>query len=182
MGLFQWLSRGSQDLLSDPQLQGASRGTRRAMERGDDRPSVLPFPLPRRAAAVDLGTGGLDFASSIQTHRDLKNQLLKYLHGESKNELDYRCVCQDNQCPLGQWIHGTGVGEFGHLPSFTELRTSHRQFHREAGRIMQLHDKSHTNEAMQELRNGEFAQHSIRVMGLLSSLYVEVSDTVHGSA
>ena len=168
MGLFQWLNKGQQGEASS----GAKAGV------------VVPLPVnPSRSkspVAASEDAGGLDFASAIRAHREWKVRLQKYLTNESLEKLDARSICRDDQCALGKWVNGSAASEFGHLPSFGELKVSHGQFHLAAGRIVQLHDEKRTEEAAQLLRHGDYSRHSIKVMGLLSSLYIEVAETLHG--
>ena len=140
---------------------------------------VRPSPKASLPGAVQEDVqiaGGLDFASAIQAHRHWKSRLALYVSNESNEKLNYRVICRDDQCVLGQWINGRGAEEFGHLPSFGELKVSHGQFHLAAGRIVQLHDQKQTNEAAQLLRQGDYPRHSIKVMGLIGALYTEVID------
>ena len=122
-----------------------------------------------------MQAGGLDFVSAIQAHQNWKSRLTHYLRDDSSERLDYRVVCRDDQCVLGKWIHEEGASKFGHLPSFGELKVSHGQFHLAAGKIVQLHDERKTEEAQQQLKNGDYPRHSIKVMGLLGALYQEVT-------
>ncbi|WP_226858670.1 CZB domain-containing protein [Diaphorobacter aerolatus] len=140
--------------------------------------SIAPAAAPIAGAIKesDQTAGGLDFTTAIQAHRNWKSRLSRYLADESDEKLDYRTICRDDQCLLGKWINGRGAAEFGHLPSFGELKVSHGQFHLAAGRIVQMHDEKHTQEANDQLRHGDYSRYSIKVMGLLSSLYVEVVD------
>ena len=119
--------------------------------------------------------GGLDFATAIQAHRNWKTRLAAYVANESDEKLDSRVICRDDQCALGKWINGPGADEFGHLPSFGELKVFHGQFHLVAGRIVQLHDDKRTQEAEDLLRHGDYSRYSVRVMGLISALYGEVT-------
>ncbi|QIL80467.1 hypothetical protein G7047_11555 [Diaphorobacter sp. HDW4A] len=178
MGLFQWLNKGPQgDELPNPSARDASRAP------GASGSVVVPLPVSasRSKQTNDApDAGGLDFASAIRVHREWKVRLHKYISNESLEKLDATRICRDDQCALGKWINGSGAGEFGHLPSFGGLKVAHGQFHLAAGRIVQLHDDQHTDEAAQMLRHGDYSRHSIKVMGLLSALYIEVSDTLHG--
>ena len=168
MGLFQWLNKGPQGEASPAAGAGV----------------VVPLPVsssrPKPSDDATEDAGGLDFASAIRAHREWKVRLQKYLTNESLEKLDARTICRDDQCALGKWVNGRAASEFGHLPSFGELKVAHGQFHLAAGRIAQLHDEHRTEEAAQLLRHGDYSRHSIKVMGLLSSLYIEVSDALHG--
>jgi hypothetical protein len=47
-------------------------------------------------------------------------------------------VRKDDCCPLGQWLHGKGRTQWGHLPGLTRLLDEHAAFHREAGRVAEV--------------------------------------------
>lgn len=140
--------------------------------------------LARRVAAAVACTshgstaGGLDFAAAIQSHRNWKQRLARYVANESDEALDSETICCDDQCVLGRWIRGRGVADFSHLPSFAALQVSHGQFHCAAACVVRMHDEKRTQEALEELRSGDYACHSLKVAELLSSLYVEMSDTL----
>ncbi|QIL68963.1 hypothetical protein G7048_00275 [Diaphorobacter sp. HDW4B] len=187
MGLFDWM-KGKRAASVPTSSHAQSQSTTKVVAPAfaDTLPPGLTLVPPSTPAATSLpgavqesdqSAGGLDFASAIQAHRNWKNRLSQYLSDESNEQLNYRVICRDDQCVLGKWINGRGADDFGHLPSFGELKVSHGQFHLAAGRIVQLHDGKQTDEAQQLLRHGDYSRYSIKVMGLLSSLYVEVTDS-----
>ncbi|QIL80468.1 hypothetical protein G7047_11560 [Diaphorobacter sp. HDW4A] len=186
MGLFDWMKGKRAEPAAKPSTSQRKAAAEAAPAFADTVapgltlvPSSKPVaaPLPGAVQESEQSVGGLDFASAIQAHRNWKNRLGKYLGNESDEQLNYRVICRDDQCVLGKWINGRGADDFGHLPSFGELKVCHGLFHLAAGRIVQLHDDKHTQEAQQLLRHGDYSRYSIKVMGLLSTLYVEVSDT-----
>lgn len=188
MGWFQWLSRAQHG--AGPALTGARGQADTAVDATRARgATVLQFPLSQpdtRAPASGSGLEeqspwGLDFAAAMQEHRQWKERLQGYLQSQPRDRLDHRALCRDDQCALGQWINGAGAAGFGHLPSFGELKASHGMFHQSVGRVVQLHMERRTSEALQELNSGEFSHQAARLSDLLSALYVEVSDTIHGS-
>lgn len=194
MGLFDWMKGKRVETAAaqskDKRKTAApSDGVESAFadtEQSSRTPGSARIPvsaaLPGAVREAVQNTGGLDFASAIQAHRNWKNRLVKYLGDESDEQLNYRVICRDDQCVLGKWINGQGAEDFGHLPSFGELKVSHGQFHLAAGRIVQLHDSQQTQEAQQLLRHGDYSRHSIKVMGLLSTLYVEVTGSQSNAA
>ncbi len=175
MGLFDWVKGGSRAPSAGKQASSAAPKAEVA------KPALTLVPP---AAAVRVGAiqeapqtaGGLDFATAIQAHRNWKSRLAKYVDGNSDEQLDYRVICRDDQCALGKWIHGSGGADFGHLPSFEELKAMHGQFHHAAGEVVRLHDEHKDREAQRQLRAGEYPRYSIKVMGLLSLLYLEVAE------
>ncbi|MBF5004388.1 CZB domain-containing protein [Diaphorobacter caeni] len=186
MGLFDWMkgkraepatkpSTAQRKASADVRPESAQAGAPGLALVPSSKPAAAP--VPGAVQESEQTAGGLDFASAIQAHRNWKVRLAKYLGNESEEKLDYRVICRDDQCVLGKWINGRGASDFGHLPSFGALKVSHGQFHLAAGRIVQMHDDQLTDDAQQMLKHGDYSRYSIKVMGLLSTLYVEVADT-----
>lgn len=117
--------------------------------------------------------GGLNFFEAITAHQKWKTRLSSYLTGTSTEKLDYRQICRDNQCVLGKWINGQGGETYGHMPAFSQLKMVHGQFHLAAGSIVQLADEGNYEQARAALRQ-DYSKHSVKVQGLISSLYIEV--------
>ena len=118
--------------------------------------------------------GGLNFMDAITAHQKWKTRLTSYLGGTSEEKLDYRVICRDDQCVLGKWINGAGGNAYGHIPLFSQLKMTHAQFHLAAGTIVRFQDEGKPEQAQEALRHGDYPQHSIKVQGLISSLYLEV--------
>ena len=184
MGILSWLKGPSTPAKPAP---ASHRAAPAPVSTPPPRTVAAPAPIKTAISGPALDAdgrsmvaGGLDFVSAIHAHQHWKTRLQSYVRNESTEKLDYRLICRDDQCVLGKWINGQGADDFGHLPSFGELKVSHGQFHLAAGRIVQMHDDKQTEEAQQLLRHGDYSRHSIKVMGLLSSLYIEVSDALHG--
>ena len=96
------------------------------------------FQLPAGMVAVEPDEGAIpvadfDFDAAISAHREWKVKLRGAIaaHGQ----LDADKVCQDNQCPLGKWLHGPGGATWGGKPSFVALVDKHAEFHRTAGEV-----------------------------------------------
>jgi Chemoreceptor zinc-binding domain len=118
--------------------------------------------------------GGLNFMDAITAHQKWKTRLASYLEGTSTEKLDYRVVCRDDQCVLGKWINGPGGDAYGHIPIFSQLKMTHAQFHLAAATVVRFQDDGKPEKAQEALRQGSYPQHSIKVQGLISSLYIEV--------
>ena len=128
--------------------------------------------------AADLQSaevGGLNFMEAITAHQKWKSRLTSYLAGSSTEKLDYRVICRDNQCVLGKWINGQGGDTYGHMPVFSQLKMVHSQFHLAAASIVQLVDDGNSEQARLALRQ-DYSKHSVKVQGLISTLYVEVTE------
>ena len=68
---------------------------------------------------------------AINKHTEWRFKLLTAI---SKREtLDAIMIKQDNCCPLGKWLHGEGMAQYGNKKSFGDLVAKHAAFHRSAG-------------------------------------------------
>ncbi len=119
---------------------------------------------------------GLNVVDAITAHQKWKVRLMRYVTSTSSEKLEYSVVCRDDQCELGKWINDRGGKDYGHFPIFSQLKIRHAQFHMEAGAIIRLVDEGNLKQAQMQLRQGEYARHSVKVQGLLSSLYVGISE------
>lgn len=79
----------------------------------------------------------IDLPQAVQAHINWKLRLQNYLEGRSEEKLDAMVICRDDQCELGQWIHGPGMGHFHDLEPFQQLRADHAQFHYVAANVVQ---------------------------------------------
>lgn len=136
-----------------------------------DAPSTLVVE-DKKAVLVD----GLNFVNAITAHQKWKVRLLRYVTSTSIEKLEYSVVCQDDQCELGKWINDRGGKDYGHYPVFSQMKMRHTQFHMEAGAIVRLVDEGNLKQAQAQLRQGDYARHSLKVQGLLSSLHVEITE------
>lgn len=170
-----------QGVVANHQIQGPKLSRRQPMV---EKISLVPQqPAPVSDASLSMGVqdngvasvNGLNFVNAITAHQKWKVRLLQYVNSNSTEKLEYSAVCRDDQCELGKWIYDRGEKEYGHFPIFSQLKTLHAQFHREAGGIIQLVDEGNLKEARLQLRQGDYARHSVKVQGLLSSLYVEIT-------
>jgi methyl-accepting chemotaxis protein len=96
------------------------------------------FQLPEGMVAAEedstaVPAAGFDFDAAIAAHREWKVKLRSAIaaHGQ----LDADKICQDNQCPLGKWLHGPGGATWGGKPTFVALVDKHAEFHRTAGEV-----------------------------------------------
>jgi hypothetical protein len=191
MSIFDWLKK-----LAEP--SGASDTTKKtvAVSKFSDSmsrsgPSSQTSAVPKNSQMGDLAddappdmtaaekqamvVGGLDFFEAITAHQKWKTRLSNYVAATSAEKLDYRQICRDDQCVLGKWINGNGGHTYGHIPVFSQLKMTHAQFHLAAGLIVQMTDDGNRDQAKAALRQGDYSKHSVKVQGLISSLYVEVN-------
>lgn len=85
---------------------------------------------------------------------------------------DRELVEQDDQCPLGKWLHGTGMEKLRTTPEFIDLVDTHRCFHQYAGQMIDLmREGKHKEVAYQLSKQGEFEQNSEKLSRQLFRLY-----------
>ena len=115
----------------------------------------------------------LDVISAIEAHVRWKIRLEAYISGEGDEKLDPDVVCKDDVCALGQWIYGSGNEDFGHTEQFSDLKSTHADFHRAAADIIRESDKGEKGNAMKMLNEGEYAKYSHRVKTMLARVWLE---------
>ncbi len=115
---------------------------------------------------------GLNFQEAVAAHQRWKARLQACIDGTRSEKLDPAIVGRDDQCVLGKWIHGQGAATFGDLPVFSELKAGHAEFHRVAGEVLTSVYAGRAEEAAKVL-GSTFAQASVKVLGLLASLFLE---------
>ena len=81
--------------------------------------------------------GPMNFEDAITVHIQWKLRLSRFIEGDSDEILHSATVCRDDQCDLGQWIHGDGA-RYSHLPQYHELLEKHADFHRCAGEVVRM--------------------------------------------
>jgi hypothetical protein len=184
MGVMDWLRSSARVSTSPKEVAGTGAAQSVAKESApqpkpesrQNHARAESVPVPTAGEAALMVVGGLNFMDAIVAHQKWKTRLAAYLVGTSDEKLDYRVICRDDQCVLGKWINGAGSDIFGHIPLFSQLKMTHAQFHLAAASIVSLQDDGKPEKARDALRQGDYPQNSIRVQGLLSSLYLEVKD------
>jgi methyl-accepting chemotaxis protein len=108
-----------------------------------------------------------DFDKAIEAHRQWKVKLRKAIADHEK--LDSDKICRDDQCPLGQWIHGPGGAQWGSRPTFVDLMTKHAEFHETAGSVAKRINAGQYAQAEKLIGSGShFAQISTEVATILT--------------
>lgn len=124
-----------------------------AANTGKDANKVLIAAKSVEAIASTLETyinklksgGAMDFEGSIKGHREWKLKLSNYIK-KPDGSLKVEIVCQDNKCPLGQWIYGSGLRWETHS-EYGVLKTEHAKFHKSASEVIAIADtKQNLNE------------------------------------
>jgi len=108
-----------------------------------------------------------DFDKAIDAHRAWKVKLRKAIAEQEK--LDADKICRDDQCPLGQWLHGPGGAQWGSRPMFTDLLNKHAEFHQIAGGVAKQINGGQYAQAERLIGSGSrFAQVSTEVATILT--------------
>lgn len=134
---------------------------------------VEPEDLATRHSGLQadaaVAARGLDIEAAIEAHRRwrqrLRAQLLPQEHdpdGAAGLPLQREQACRDDNCPLGQWIHGRGRARLGTFPGFTALQAHHRMFHHVAGNVLALEEAGKGADARRML-DDQFEDYAGRV-------------------
>jgi methyl-accepting chemotaxis protein len=118
-------------------------------------------------AASPVSVADFDFDKAIEAHRHWKVRLRKAIADHA--HLDVDTICRDDQCPLGQWLHGAGGRRWGGRPGFVELLERHAEFHTTAGSVARQINAGAYADAERLIGTGsKFAQISNLVCTLLT--------------
>jgi aerotaxis receptor len=120
--------------------------------------------------------GELDFEGVIAAHQQwrvtLRNAALK------NKPVDASTVSRDDCCALGKWIYGPGGSQWGKEPSFTQLVSTHKAFHQEAGRVAEAINRGDVRGAQSRMDSGQpFVEAGHQVTLLLRRLREMVQGT-----
>lgn len=116
-----------------------------------------------------------NFQEAIQAHLKWKARLKNYVDGVSKENLDPKVVCMDDQCPLGKWIYGSGA-RHQHLSSYEKLRHEHADFHIAAAEVVELVQKGSKKDAIILLKDGgDFDRKTKATVSCLQDLQRQMS-------
>ena len=75
----------------------------------------------------------MNLESAIAAHAEWKAKLRNAILQEE--QLDADAISSDNQCPLGQWLHGDGKAKYGTMACYGMCVTRHAEFHKSAGSV-----------------------------------------------
>jgi hypothetical protein len=117
----------------------------------------------------------VNIADAINAHMKWKARLQRCLDGTSDEQLDPMVICRDDQCALGQWIHGPALHHFRDDEGFGVLRSDHAQFHFVASNVVYKVQQNDLASAM-ELFSGEYIQASRKVIYALTELNKQLGD------
>lgn len=118
-----------------------------------------------------------NFDAAINAHIDWKMKLTKYMANPDRS-LNSDHVCKDNQCALGKWIYGDGQ-QYSQLGNFSELRATHADFHKTAGKIIEyIHSGSAASAQKLLSPEGYYSEVSDKCVKLIREIKSEVEDEV----
>jgi len=80
----------------------------------------------------------MDFDGAIAAHTAWKSKLRAYL-GNPDRSLNAAQIGLDDQCTLGQWLHGEGK-KYSSDAEFAELKKEHANFHLAAADLVKRAD------------------------------------------
>ncbi len=124
---------------------------------------------------IDRPKTNFDFNAAIKAHIDWKMKLGNYLNNPD-GSLDSKKVCLDNACVLGKWLYGDGsLFKNTNHRLYEEVRLSHAEFHKIAGRVIDHIHKGQKDLAGKILTpNGEYSRVSENTVILIEKLKFEV--------
>lgn len=103
-----------------------------------------------------------------------KTRLLKYLDGADRDVLDPEMLCSEDQCALGQWIHGDGL-QYGHIPAFNALKELHGNLHKCTTDVLMKSDSGERQAA-----TGIFQSEYIRLSKRITHTLVRLNSILNG--
>jgi hypothetical protein len=136
-----------------------------------------PLPVAIAVNIADVAQEemvGLNFKSAIEAHQNWKKRLTSVVDGSSTETLQVEIVSRDDQCLLGKWIYSANTESFSSLEQFAQLKKNHAHFHICAGQVLHLAQLKNKEQAISELKDGNYAQASQQVIRDLVTVYTKV--------
>lgn len=144
---------------------------------GDDDAASGSRTGPGSSHPHEEEASGLNFRTAIEVHQQWKMRLHAVIEAKSGEEMDPDAVSRDDQCELGQWIHGVGGRQFAGQPQFVDLMKKHAQFHLCAGRVLSLAQSGQQALAAAQMApGGEFARVSREIVGDLAAMFMRLKE------
>jgi aerotaxis receptor len=114
----------------------------------------------------------LDFEAAIEAHHKwrvtLRNAILK------GQRIDVQTLQRDDCCMLGRWLYGGGQ-RWAATPGFSELVSTHRNFHAAAGKVGEAVNQGQKERVDQLMQAGSaFAETSKTIINALRQLRVRI--------
>jgi hypothetical protein len=138
---------------------------------GKDEGKSDAMQAPPSGAPEEEEVEGLNFRSAIDAHQKWKSRLQAVIDSTSNETLVASTIARDDQCVLGKWIHGVGTQRFGSHETFQTLRRNHARFHECASEVLVKAQAGSADEALANLKSGEYARMSLAVVMDLGNVY-----------
>ncbi len=124
----------------------------------------------------------MDFDAAIQAHANWATKLVAYSNGLSHERIDPGNAARDDQCALGQWLHGDGKQVMAGRYEYLELLRAHADFHRQAGSLLRLADSGEGARvrALLDDTQSPFRLCSNKVVSLLQSIKASLTKPPSG--
>lgn len=114
------------------------------------------------------------FLSPLQAYAEWSARLREYIYGAGK--LDAETVARDDACDLGLWL-AEAAAPVRALDAFAEVDRLHKEFHVQAGRVVELVDRGRRFEAEQLAgTHGELRRSSIALARALVRLQAHMAN------
>lgn len=94
----------------------------------------------------------MDLDIAIKAHAEWKTKFRTAMAGQQT--LDAASIGKDNQCPLGQWLHGEAKARYSGLRSYSQCVAAHAKFHACAGEVATLINQSNYAQAEATMGGG----------------------------
>ncbi len=113
-------------------------------------------------------TEKIDNAISAHTNWFIR---LRVAINEGTSQFSPENVRPDNNCDFGKWLYGDFPPQVKGTPLYSEIKTLHAEFHKEAAHILELALKGKKNEALALVENSsKIRKCSTELIGKLTKL------------
>ena len=109
----------------------------------------------------------MDFDGAVKAHSAWKQKLANYI-AKADGSLDANVAGRDDQCPLGQWLHGEGRQHAS--PVYDDLLEAHAEFHRCAGDMVRRIDAGQSVTERDLNEESEFGRRSLGCITLIVAM------------
>jgi cellobiose-specific phosphotransferase system component IIA len=112
-----------------------------------------------------------DGKTAIDAHVRWKEQLRAHITGKGDEDINIENAGRDDLCALGIWFKNDGAQHYGGTPGFEAARAAHTRFHQCASEVLALAGQGRSEEALEMLEDGKYAQASDEVTAALVDLF-----------
>ncbi|MGZ5244064.1 MAG: CZB domain-containing protein [Bacteroidia bacterium] len=90
----------------------------------------------------------LDFDQARIKHMLFKSKLRSILYGSSTDE---QPILDETACPVGKWLYGHALDQYGHIGEMRKLEKVHQNIHNSARQLLDLYHSGKEAEAREGL-------------------------------